>query len=143
MPVRRVLIVCSSGVHLAELYRLDAWWRRHERVWVTFDAPDAASVLHGERAVLRSTQASRNAGKNTLLALKILYRERPELIVSSGAGMALPFLWLGKGFFGCRTITFDAPPSRPARCVSPEPAQVLAAEFDDLCEQVLAGPPGA
>ena len=45
----RVLLVCSSGGHLAQLLRLAPWWKTHERIWVTFRKPDAESLLDGER----------------------------------------------------------------------------------------------
>ena len=41
----RVLLVCSSGGHLTQLYQLRPWWERHERTWVTFDHPHSTSLL--------------------------------------------------------------------------------------------------
>ena len=35
----KILFVCSSGGHLAQLYRLRPWWEGQERAWVTFDDP--------------------------------------------------------------------------------------------------------
>ena len=40
---------------------------------------------------------------NTWLAWKTLRREKPDLIISSGAAVAVPFFWLGK-LFGAKTI---------------------------------------
>jgi UDP-N-acetylglucosamine:LPS N-acetylglucosamine transferase len=103
----RVLIVCSSGGHLAQLHCLDAWWSRHERTWVTFDKADARSLLKDERVVWGHHPTNRNVKnllKNGLLALKVLSRDRPDLIVSNGAGIAVPFFWLGKLLFGCTTV---------------------------------------
>ncbi len=106
---------------------MDAWWKRHERVWVTFDKPDARSLLDGERVVYGhhpTNRNARNAVKNTVLALRVLYRERPELIVSNGAGIAVPFFWVGKLVFGCRTVYVEVydridSPTVSARLVKP------------------------
>ena len=38
-----------------------------------------------------------------VLAWKTLRREKPDLIISSGAAVAVPFFWLGK-LFGAKTI---------------------------------------
>ncbi len=106
-PPLRVLIVCSSGGHLAQLHCLDAWWSQHERAWVTFDKADARSLLEGERVWWGHHPTNRNLKnllKNARLALRVLAKERPHLIVSNGAGIAVPFFWLGKLLFGCTTV---------------------------------------
>lgn len=43
---------------------------------------------------------------NTWRALKILPKERPDLIISSGAAPAIPFFWIGK-LFGAKTIYIE------------------------------------
>ena len=41
--------------------------------------------------------------KNTKIAWKVLRKERPDLIISSGAAVAVPFFYLGK-LFGAKLI---------------------------------------
>ena len=43
---------------------------------------------------------------NTRLAWKVLRKERPDVIVSSGAAVAVPFFYLGK-LFGMKTIYIE------------------------------------
>ncbi len=127
VPAHRVLIVCSSGGHLAQLHCLEAWWKQHERVWVTFDKPDAVSLLAGERVIFGHHPTNRNvknALKNAALAMRVIYREKPELIVSNGAGIAVPFFWIGKLVFGCKTVYVEVydridSPTLTARLVAP------------------------
>lgn len=119
--------MCSSGGHLAQLHCLDAWWRHHERFWVTFDKPDAVSQLAGERVYWGhhpTNRNLRNLARNALLAVKVLARERPDLIVSNGAGIAVPFFWVGKVLFGTRTVYVEVydridSPTLTARLVHP------------------------
>ncbi len=123
----RLLLVCSSGGHLAQLHCLDAWWRRHDRAWVTFDKPDARSLLSDERVHWGHHPTNRNLPnllRNTLLAWKVLRAERPDVIVSNGAGLAVPFLWLGKLLFGAVTVYIEVydridTPTLTARLVRP------------------------
>ena len=123
----RIGIVCSSGGHLAQLHCLDAWWAKHERFWVTFDKPDAVSLLKGERVYWGHHPTNRNLKnlvKNSLLAVRVLVRERPDVIVSNGAGIAVPFFWLGKCVFGCKTVYVEVydridSPTLTARLVRP------------------------
>jgi UDP-N-acetylglucosamine:LPS N-acetylglucosamine transferase len=61
---------------------------------VTFATPDAVSVLKGERVYWAHHPTTRNVPnlvRNLLLAVRLLLRERPSLVVSTGAGVALPF----------------------------------------------------
>jgi UDP-N-acetylglucosamine:LPS N-acetylglucosamine transferase len=90
----KVAFVCSSGGHLIQLYRLERWWRKHERVWVTFDTPDATSLLENERVHWAYHPTTRNVAnllRNMWLAWRVLARERPDVAVSNGAGVAFPF----------------------------------------------------
>ena len=95
----KIALVCSSGGHLAQLHRLRPWWSRHERVWVTFDTPDALALLADEPVVWAHHPTTRNlpnAIRNLGLALRVLRRERPDVVVSDGAGVAFPFFLAAK-----------------------------------------------
>ena len=94
-----VFLVCSSGGHLTQLHNLRPWWERFERTWVTFDLPDARSLLEGERTIWAYHPTTRNLVnmlRNARLAWSTLRRERPEMVVSTGAGVAFPFFLLAK-----------------------------------------------
>lgn len=108
----KVMLVASSGGHLAQLVRLEPWYRHHEVRWVTFPLPDAVSLLSGADVVWAhhpTTRSIKNLIRNAVLAARELRRSRPDLIVSCGAGVAVPFFWIGK-LLGTRTVfveTFD------------------------------------
>lgn len=95
----RVLLVGSSGGHLAQLVALEDWYAGRERSWVTFDTPDARSSLEGEDVVYAYYPTTRNIPnllRNTALAFRLVRRHRPATIISTGAGVALPFFVLGR-----------------------------------------------
>ncbi len=97
----RLLLVCSSGGHLTQLMQLEPWWRQHERRWVTFRTTDAISKLHDEDVVWAHHPTTRNLpnlARNTLLAARVLGDFRPDVMVSTGAGVAVPFFWLHRLF---------------------------------------------
>jgi hypothetical protein len=122
----KALLVASSGGHLAQLWWMRPWWSRHERVWVTFDRPDARARLEGERVVWAHHPTNRdlpNLARNLRLAARVLRRERPDLVVSTGAGVGVPFLWLARAH-GARSVfveVFDRvdAPSLTGRLVGP------------------------
>lgn len=95
----KVLLVCSSGGHLAQLYQLRPWWQRHERVWVTFACSQVNSLLRDETvypAFAPTTRNIPNALRNLRLAFSVIRTERPDVLVSDGAGVAFPFFLLGR-----------------------------------------------
>jgi UDP-N-acetylglucosamine:LPS N-acetylglucosamine transferase len=105
----KVALVCSSGGHLAQLYRLEPWWREHDRFWVTFDTDDATSLLRDERTVWAHHPTTRNlpnALRNLRLAWGVLRRERPDVVISDGAGVAVPFFVLAR-LLGIRTVYIE------------------------------------
>ena len=105
----KIALVCSSGGHLAQLHRLEPWWRDHERLWVTFDTPEAVALLAGERTVWAHHPTTRNlpnAVRNLMLARRLLRAERPDVIVSDGAGVAVPFFLLAK-LLGIATVYIE------------------------------------
>lgn len=89
-----VLLVASTGGHLAQLFALRPWWEHYARTWVTFDKADARSLLAGEDVVHAFHPTTRNlpnAARNLGLARTLVPAKRPALVVSTGAGLALPF----------------------------------------------------
>jgi UDP-N-acetylglucosamine:LPS N-acetylglucosamine transferase len=91
---RRVLFVSSAGGHLSQLLQLEPWWRHHDRRWVTFDLPDARSRLNGEHLVPAYYPTTRNVinmAKNYHLARRQLDEWQPDVVISNGAGTAVPF----------------------------------------------------
>lgn len=95
----KVCLVGSSGGHLTHLYMLKPFWKEKERFWVTFDKEDARSILEGENVYhcyYPTNRNLKNLVRNTVIAWKVLRREQPDLIISSGAAVAVPFFYLGK-----------------------------------------------
>lgn len=91
------------------LYLLKKFWENEDRFWVTFDKTDAKSILKEERfypCYYPTNRNVKNTIKNTILAFKILRKEKPDLIISSGAAVAVPFFWLGK-LFGAKTVYIE------------------------------------
>lgn len=92
-------MVCSSGGHLAQMLTMKAWWQDHERWWATFRTPDAESNLAGENVSWvfhPTTRSAKNAVKNFGLAVTALRTVRPDVVVSTGAGVAVPFFLVAR-----------------------------------------------
>jgi UDP-N-acetylglucosamine:LPS N-acetylglucosamine transferase len=103
------VLVCSNGGHLLQMERLRPWWERQDRLWVSFRQRDAESVLCDERTVWAFHPTQRNVLnllRNLRLAWRTLRRERPDVVVSTGAGVAPPFFLVAR-LLGIRTVFIE------------------------------------
>lgn len=105
----KVCLVGSSGGHLTHLYMLKDFWKDKDRFWVTFDKEDARSILENEKVIPCYYPTNRNIKnliKNTFLAIRVLLKEKPDLIISSGAAVVVPFFYIGK-ILGAKLIYIE------------------------------------
>ena len=105
----KICLVGSSGGHLSHLYLLKPFWKNKNRFWVTFDKEDARSLLKNEKVYSCYFPTNRNIFnlcRNLGVAWKVLRKEKPDLIISSGAAVAIPFFYLGK-LFGSKLIYIE------------------------------------
>lgn len=105
----KICLVGSSGGHLTHLYQLKKFWENKNRFWVTFDKEDARSILANEKVYNCYYPTNRNLKnliKNTFVAFKVLRKEKPDIIISSGAAIAVPFFYVGK-IFGAKTVYIE------------------------------------
>lgn len=101
-------------------------WKLDERSWVTFQRSDAESLLAGESITWAYYPTNRNvvnAVRNLWLASQLVRRERPRAIVTTGAGVAVPFAiigWLaGVNVVYIESMARIAKPSLTGRLVYP------------------------
>ncbi len=105
----KILLATSAGGHLAQLLELEPWWSKHDRTWVSFQLPEVEAALSGEKVVwayFPTTRNLLNAAKNFFLAWPTLLRIRPDLVVSNGAGVSVPFFIAAK-ILGIRTVYIE------------------------------------
>jgi UDP-N-acetylglucosamine:LPS N-acetylglucosamine transferase len=78
---------------------LEPAWRGAERAWVTLRGADVGYLLADENVTLGHGPTNRSAVnliRNLGLAWRTLRRRRPDAILSTGAGLAVPFFLVGK-----------------------------------------------
>lgn len=142
-----MLLVCSTGGHLLQLLALRGAWGEFSRVWVTFDKSDARSLLVGERVVYAHGPTNRNFGllavrnllQNLLGAFRLLRLVRPRVVVTTGAGVAVPYAWIGRAL-GARIVYVESltrieQPSLSFRLIAPVASRIYA-QWPELSESV-------
>lgn len=126
LPRASVLLVCSSGGHLLQLVGLAPAWRDLSRVWVTFDKSDARSLLAGETVAYAYGPTNRNVPnllRNVPLAWRVVRAVRPRILLTTGAGVAVPFAWVAR-LFRARVVYVESltridEPSLSCRLIRP------------------------
>lgn len=105
-----VLLVCSPGGHLLQLLALRRAWEGFSTAWVSLGRADARSLLADDRAYFAHGPTNRNLPHfllNLFMAIRLLRRLRPKVIVTTGAGVAVPFAWIGR-MFGARVVYIES-----------------------------------
>ncbi|HWN21621.1 MAG TPA: hypothetical protein VNP93_06585 [Gaiellaceae bacterium] len=96
-----VLLVCTAGGHLLQLWSLRDAWQDRTHAWVvaSHEGSDVHSLLEGDRVFFAHSPANRslkNLVRNLLLARRLLGRLRPRVVLTTGAAVAVPFAWVAR-----------------------------------------------
>ncbi|MCR4368734.1 MAG: UDP-N-acetylglucosamine transferase subunit ALG14 [archaeon] len=87
----KICLTCSAGGHLTEMLQLREFYERREHFFVTFKRADTQSLAKKERVFF--VDLPRRNPISTISAflkgVSILRKERPDLVVSTGADVGL------------------------------------------------------
>lgn len=126
---RKVLAVASGGGHWIELVRLRPAFDGYETVYVSVEQPQLEEVGGSRVYVVNdATRWSRLAlARLALRLLAILWKERPDVVVSTGAAPGCICVCAGK-LMGARTVWIDSIANAEQLSLSGR----LARRFSDL-----------
>lgn len=113
----KICLIASAGGHLKEILQLEKFYKNKEHYFVTFDREDGKSIAKKEKTYFVECPA-RNPFRfvaNFFQSLKIILKEKPDTIISTGADAALATCYLGK-LFGKKIIYIESfcRPSKPS-----------------------------
>ena len=126
-PTRaELLLVCSCGGHLLQLVALRESWETFTRAWVTFEKSDSRSLLENERVYYAHGPTNRNVKnllRNLVVAWRVVGHVRPKAVLTTGAGIAVPFAWVAR-LRGARIVYVESlarieAPSLTYRLIAP------------------------
>ena len=105
----KVALVCSHGGHMTETLQILPAFSGHDCFFATYHSARNEDVLKLGRAYFIE-----NIGASPVRlalsfgwALRILLKEKPHVIVSLGAEIALPFFYLGR-LLGSKTLFIES-----------------------------------
>ena len=104
MPYKmaKLCLVCSGGGHTYEMKKLSGVYSTHPHFFITHDGPHIGELSGGKTYVVINPQ--RLPGlynpfrllSASLRSLLIILSESPDIILSTGAGIAVPACYIGK-----------------------------------------------
>jgi glycosyltransferase involved in cell wall biosynthesis len=109
-PTRRAVLVCSPGGHLQQMLALKPAWEPFEVSWATLRGHDTEYLLAGQQVAFAHGPTNRSVAKllrNLLFAHRLLRDRRPDVILSTGAALAVPMFIVGR-LHGVRLVYVES-----------------------------------
>lgn len=94
--VKKICVVSSCGGHLTEVRMLRSIYQRYPHFYVLNDTTLLPDDMSGRTHFVKHSERDWLVVVNLWEAWRILRLERPALILSTGAGPAVPFAVAGK-----------------------------------------------
>ncbi len=106
----KLLLTCTSGGHFATMKDLQNFWSNYDRTWVTHLEKDTAVIQNAEVIRWIPYQGPRDIFsflKNLPTVFDVVKAEKPDLIISTGASIAVSFAIVAK-LLGIRFIYIES-----------------------------------
>jgi beta-1,4-N-acetylglucosaminyltransferase len=103
----RVCIVASAGGHLTEVRCLREAYKQFDHFYVLNSKALLPEDMKGRTYFITHSERDWKQILNFLEAWRILRQDRPTVIISTGAGPAVPFAVVGKLFFGTKVVFIE------------------------------------
>jgi len=103
----KICVVSSCGGHLTEARCLKPAYETDEYFYVLDDKAILPSDMLERTYFVTHSERDWKVLINFWEAFKILHVERPQVILSTGAGIVVPFALVGRYIFGARIIFIE------------------------------------
>lgn len=100
----KVCIVSSCGGHLTEVRCLKPAYAVYEHFYVLNDKAMLPADMEGRTYFIAHSERDWKFLLNLWEAFRIFRKEKPHVLLSTGAGPAVPFAIIGRFLFGTRVI---------------------------------------
>lgn len=126
----KIAIACSTGGHMVQVKQLAVVYEKYEHFYFTF-AGGVADELRKDKKVYAIPNIVRRNPLSWLvgafLSLRIAFKERPDVVITTGAGIVVFFCIFAK-LFGAKLIFLES----MARVESPTLTARILYPFADL-----------
>ncbi len=105
----KIALPSSAGGHLTELMQILGAFGEYETFFITVKRKDTEDLSKKENVYFVDDTGRSPVGlaKNIISSLKIMLNERPDVIVTTGAGAAIPSSIIGK-ILGAKLVYIES-----------------------------------
>ena len=103
----KIGLISSCGGHLTELRALNSAYQKYDHFYVLNDIVKLPADMQKNTYFIRHSERDLLFFVNLFEAWKILRKERPSVLLSTGAGPIVPFALVGK-LFGIPSIFVES-----------------------------------
>lgn len=104
-----ICVIASAGGHLTEAIKATSLIKDYPKFYVTFYLPHIPECMAGEECyfVVDPHISPWKYLVNFLQSFKIYLKKRPKIIITTGAGIAIPMCIIGK-LFGSKIVFIES-----------------------------------
>ncbi len=105
----KIALPSSAGGHLTELMQIRGAFDNYETFFITVKRKDTEDLSEKEKVYFVEDTGRSPVGlvKNIISSLKIMLNERPDVIITTGAGAAIPSSIIGK-ILGAKLVYIES-----------------------------------
>ena len=103
----KICIVSSCGGHLTEVRQLLPAYANHEYFYVLNERALLPADMLGKTYFIRHSERDVFFFVNLVEAIRLLWKERPRVILSTGAGPVVPFALIGRYLFRTHIVFIE------------------------------------
>ncbi|OGT37979.1 MAG: hypothetical protein A3F11_03140 [Gammaproteobacteria bacterium RIFCSPHIGHO2_12_FULL_37_14] len=107
MKKNKICVISSCGGHLSEVRVLLPVYSTYDYFYVLNDKALLASDMQNKTYFITHAERNWKIFINMWEAFKIIRKERPTVLMSTGAGLIVPFSLIARFFFGIKTIYIE------------------------------------
>jgi len=122
----KICLACSAGGHLTEEMYLKDCYSKRQHFFITFRRQDTSDLAKTEKVYFVEDPGRNPASlvKCIVQSLRVLSKEKPDVVLSTGAGVAVSACYIAKLLLGAKVIFLESfcrveEPSLAARLVYP------------------------
>ncbi len=106
-----ICFVCSGGGHLTELLQIVDSVKEYPKFLVTYEGINndfnSFDIFYNTYALKWTFSNMAIIFINFINIVTILLKEKPRVVISTGAELAIPFFYLSKIFFGSKLVFLE------------------------------------
>jgi UDP-N-acetylglucosamine:LPS N-acetylglucosamine transferase len=104
----KIALVCEHGGHLTEMQMLVEAFEEHDFFFIT-NRSSRTELLSDKKYLIEPIGMNFfNFLRSLVIFIKIFYKEKPRVIISTGAEIAIPAFIVGKLFFKTKNIFIES-----------------------------------